>query len=157
MTTSDPHVALGIAPDASETEIREAYRAILNTLNVGGLAHTEIKARLDTARTAYNSLTDQPIEDKVQFDQAENFNKAIPMQAASSAGLAASRVGNSRRHLYFNDGAKIETEDNDSVVRIFASIRGQSPRQLLHKWKSRIGYAAAAFFIIVIVVWLGIN
>lgn len=146
MATSDPYLALGIAPDASEIEIHEAYRAILKTLNVGGLAHTEIKARLDTARTAYNSLTDQPVADEAHFDQA-----------SSSAGIAASRIGNTRRHIYFNDGSQIKVEDNDSVDRLLSANHGRSPRKLLHKWGSRISYAAAAFLITVIVIWLGIS
>ncbi len=91
MTSSDPYTALGIAPGANEIEIRAAYSAILKSLHIGGLAHTEIKSRLETARAAYKSLTDPLVADRDQVGQATNVNRAMPLQADSSRGVASIR------------------------------------------------------------------
>jgi Zn-dependent protease with chaperone function len=62
------------------------------------------------------------------------------------------RIGNSRRRLYFPDGAQCETADNDAVDSIFAASTPTGSR-LLHHWESRLRYALAALVITLAAGW----
>lgn len=68
----------------------------------------------------------------------------------------ASRVGSTRRHLYFADGSQCETEDNDAIDELFSGVRAEAPGRLLHYWESRLSYAVAALSITVFLAWAGI-
>ena len=69
MEYPDPYAVLGIAPGASEVEIRAAYSAILYRLKSGGLAREEAQNLLDAARAAFKNLTETPASHKVPSSQ----------------------------------------------------------------------------------------
>ena len=69
----------------------------------------------------------------------------------------SSRVGNTRRHIYFADGSQCETKDNDAVDKMLSGVRSEIPNRLLHHWESRIGYAVLAFVITLALLWVGVN
>jgi Zn-dependent protease with chaperone function len=65
---------------------------------------------------------------------------------------ASERIGNSRRRLYFPDGAQCETADNDGIDAMFAASTPTGSR-LLHHWESRLRYALAALVITGLAAW----
>jgi Zn-dependent protease with chaperone function len=81
----------------------------------------------------------------------------IDFSCALAEVRPSSRVGNTRRHLYFADGSQCETEDNDAIDAIFSGVRAEAPGRLLHHWESRLSYAAAALCITLFLGWAGIT
>lgn len=70
---------------------------------------------------------------------------------------ASSRVGNTRRHLYFADGSQCETEDNDAIDAMFSGVRSAAFGRLLHRWESRLGYVLVAVVLTAASLWAGIT
>jgi len=68
----------------------------------------------------------------------------------------SSRVGNTRRHLYFADGSQCETENNDAIDEMFAAARTAAPGRLLHHWESRLGYVLFALVLTAVSLWAGV-
>lgn len=67
------------------------------------------------------------------------------------------RVGNTRRHLYFVDGAQCETEDNDAVDVLFKRHPAVALNHPLHHWESKLRYVGLALVLTVAIIWLGIT
>ncbi len=53
----DPYAVLGVPKDASEAQIRYAYRQALRE-NASGESPVELKERIDEVEAAYRTLTD---------------------------------------------------------------------------------------------------
>ena len=83
MEHPDPYAVLGIAPGASEVEIRAAYSAILNRLKAGGLAREEAQNLLDAARAAFKKLTETPATPKAPSPSTARDEKSpqLPFKA----------------------------------------------------------------------------
>ena len=62
------------------------------------------------------------------------------------------RIGSSRRHLYFPDGAQCETDDNDGIDELFAD-RAPSAARLLYRWESSLRTALAALAVTLAAAW----
>ena len=90
-------------------------------------------------------------------DRLRVTGDGIDFSCALAEVRPSSRVGNTRRHLYFADGSQCETEDNDAIDEIFSGTRGEAPGRLLHRWESRFSYAAAALCITLFLGWAGIT
>jgi Zn-dependent protease with chaperone function len=69
----------------------------------------------------------------------------------------SSRVGNTRRHLYFADGSQCETDDNDAVDAMFAAVRAQAPARLIHRFESRMSYVLLACALTAVMLWAGVT
>ena len=69
----------------------------------------------------------------------------------------STRVGNTRRHLYFPDGSQIETEDNDAVDAMFAGMRAHAPGRLIHRFESRMRYIVLACVLTAAMLWAGVT
>jgi len=69
----------------------------------------------------------------------------------------SSRVGNTRRHLYFADGSQCETEDNDAIDEIFSGVRAEAFGRLLPRWESRLGYVLFALALTAGSLWAGVT
>jgi len=69
----------------------------------------------------------------------------------------SSRVGNTRRHLYFADGSQCETEDNDAIDEIFSGVQAGTFERLLHRWESRLGYVLFALVLTAASLWAGVT
>lgn len=69
----------------------------------------------------------------------------------------SSRVGNTRRHLYFSDGSQCETEDNDAVDAMFASARSGAAGRMIHRFESRLRYVVLACVLTAAALWGGIT
>ena len=64
-----------------------------------------------------------------------------------------SRLANTPRSLYFPDGGKCETFDNDAIDAIL-QCRGKGRWQsMLHTWESRLGYVLVALVLTVVGGW----
>jgi hypothetical protein len=62
----------------------------------------------------------------------------IDFSCALAEVRPSSRVGNTRRHLYFTDGSQCETEDNDAIDGIFCGMRAEASGRLLHHCLSSV-------------------
>jgi Zn-dependent protease with chaperone function len=79
----------------------------------------------------------------------------IDFSCALAEVRSSSRVGNTRRHLYFADGSQCETEDNDAIDALFSGVRAEAPGRLLHLWESRLGYVLFALVLTCVLLWAG--
>ncbi len=88
-TRPDPHVVLGVSRDASDAEIREAYRQRMRCLHPdrGGpddpLTHAEIAAVNDAWRTL-RSRTAEPDQGSEPAPNAKDFRTAPPSQSEAA-------------------------------------------------------------------------
>ena len=90
-------------------------------------------------------------------DRLRVTGEGVDFSCALAEVRPSSRVGNTRRHLYFADGSQCETEDNDAIDEIFSGMRAEAPGRLLHRWESRLSYVAAALGVTVFLAWAGIT
>ena len=67
------------------------------------------------------------------------------------------RVGNSARSIYFPDGAKFETRDNDAVDRAFAAFDIDTSARVLHKLETHTRYILVAIAIAVVTSWAAVK
>ncbi|MBC7804144.1 MAG: M48 family metallopeptidase [Candidatus Parcubacteria bacterium] len=77
--------------------------------------------------------------------RGEGISVGFPLDKVRASG----RIGSSQRHLYFPDGSKCETADNDAVDRLFEA-RPRAFAQTLHRWESSLAYVLAAAVITVV-------
>ena len=68
----------------------------------------------------------------------------------------STRVGNTRRHLYFADGSQCETEDNDAVDALFAGARTGAAGRMIHRLESSLRYVLLACVLTAVLLWAGI-
>lgn len=61
------------------------------------------------------------------------------------------RIGNSARYLYFNEGQKFETLDNDGVDRLFEKLGKQPNASWLYKLETHLHFIILAMVLLVIV------
>jgi Zn-dependent protease with chaperone function len=90
-------------------------------------------------------------------DRLRVVGKGVDFSCALAEVRSSSRVGNTRRHLYFADGSQCETEDNDAIDEIFAGVRAAAFGRLLHHWESRLGYVLFAFVLTAVSLWAGVT
>jgi uncharacterized membrane protein YjgN (DUF898 family) len=88
MMAPDPHAVLGIAPGASDIDIRAAYASILNRIKAGGLDPGEARTLLDAARVAFKKLTEISVSPKVLLPQKTLSDNTGILQAESQARVA---------------------------------------------------------------------
>lgn len=92
-------------------------------------------------------------------DHLRIVGKGIDISYALTEVRLSSRVGNTRRRLYFADGAQCETENNDAIDQLFAkthlAMYSAKLAQLLHRWESRIAYVLFAFSLTAVLLWAG--
>ncbi len=65
----------------------------------------------------------------------------------------APRVGNIPRNIYFPDGAKFETEDNDAIDALAQRWQLQRSSRLLHLLETHKRYIATALIVVVVSSW----
>lgn len=85
------------------------------------------------------------------------IGEGIDFSRALAEVKPSTRVGNTRRHLYFPDGSQCETEDNDAVDAMFAGVRGQAPGRLIHRFESRMRYIVLACVLTAAMLWAGVT
>ena len=90
-------------------------------------------------------------------DHLRVVGENVEFSWALSEVRPSSRVGNTRRHLYFPDGSQCETEDNDAVDELFAQLRTQTLSRLLYRWESRLGYVISVLVLTGLLLWAGIT
>lgn len=69
----------------------------------------------------------------------------------------ASRLGNTRRNIYLQDGAKLETNDNDSVDLVCSHFDKNILQTLIYGWEKNWHYALIALLVSVVFIWGGIE
>lgn len=69
----------------------------------------------------------------------------------------AARLGNTKRHIYLANGAKLETDDNKAVDQICAQFDRNILQTLLHKLEKNWSIVVVALLITVAFVWGGIE
>ncbi|MDH3209521.1 MAG: M48 family metallopeptidase [Burkholderiaceae bacterium] len=89
-------------------------------------------------------------------DRLHVLGEGVDFSCTLAEIRASSRVGNTRRHLYFADGSQCETADNDAVDEILASANAAAPGRLLHRWESRLGYVLFALVLTAVSLWAGV-
>lgn len=104
-----------------------------------------------------SSLKHKVLIHPVPPDRLRVTGEGVDFSCALAEVRASSRVGNTRRHLYFADGSQCESEDNDAIDELFSGMRAEASGRLLHHWESRLGYAAAALVVTVFLAWAGIT
>jgi len=62
----------------------------------------------------------------------------------------SSRLGNSARYVYFPEGQKFETRNNDDIDRAIASFSQKKASSFIHKLESRWHYVAMATVVMVL-------
>jgi Zn-dependent protease with chaperone function len=94
-------------------------------------------------------------------DRLRVVGEDIDLSYALADVRLSSRVGNTRRRLYFADGAQCESEDNDAIDQLFAKTHSATHlpalAQLLHRWESRIAYVLFAVALTAVLLWAGVT
>lgn len=107
----------------------------------------------------YNGKSSQQRKVEIYPDPAglRVVGEGVDFRCALNEVRTSSRVGNTRRHLYFADGSQCETEDNNAIDELFSGMRGAARGRLLHRWESRLGYVLLAFVLTAVLLWAGIT
>jgi Zn-dependent protease with chaperone function len=90
-------------------------------------------------------------------DRLRVVGEGVDFSCALAEVHPSSRVGNTRRHLYFADGSQCETEDNDAIDEIFSGVRAGAFDRVLHRWESRLGYVLFALVLTAASLWAGVT
>lgn len=69
----------------------------------------------------------------------------------------SARLADTPRYLYFPNGEKFETEDNESVDRLNAHFKRSSGLSLIYQLESRWPYVLTALLIMLLFLWGGIR
>ncbi len=112
---------------------------------------------MSTMARYYDGKSSQAYAVELRLDASGQLHLAgegVARNYPLAAVRASSRVGNTRRHLYFADGAQCETEDNDAVDALFNQHLA-SHRHLQH-WESGLHYALLALALTVVITWASI-
>ncbi|MDF1592764.1 MAG: M48 family metallopeptidase [Desulfobacterales bacterium] len=67
------------------------------------------------------------------------------------------RLADTPRYLYFPNGEKFETDDNEAVDRLNAHFKRSSGLSLIHRLESRWPYVLTALLIMLLFLWGGIR
>lgn len=103
----------------------------------------------------YDGITSQ----ETPADLEVYDNGEVRWAGAAGSGITvaqlriAPRVGNIPRNVYFPDGAKFETEDNDAVDALARRWQLQRGGRFLHLLETHKRYIAAALVVVVISSW----
>lgn len=90
-------------------------------------------------------------------DRLRVVGEGIDLSHALGEVRPSTRVGNTRRHLYFSDGSQCETEDNDAVDALFARVRAQAPGRLIYRFESSLRYVLLACVLTAAMLWVGVT
>lgn len=105
----------------------------------------------------YDGKTSQAHAVTLHLDSSAQLHlvgEGLTICYAQALVRVAPRVGNTRRHLYFADGAQCEIDDNDAVDALFNQPLTRNHH--LHRWESGLHYALIAMLLTLVITWGGI-
>lgn len=104
----------------------------------------------------YNGHTSVKIAVTLGFDEVGQLHiLGLPQEIIYPVSKVriTSRVGNTPRSIYFPDGSKCETRDNDLIDKIVANYDRRLLPQWLHLLESRWHWIGLALLLLVVISW----
>lgn len=108
----------------------------------------------------YDGRSSAQIPVSVSFDKSGTVlitGNTISLSTTLDQLSITARLGNTKRSLYLQNGAKLETDDNDAIDRVCQTFTKGRWHAALHQMERRWLYVISALAISIMLVWAGIE